>query len=121
MNAAATGEALKGELAARKEELNKIDSLGIKISAELGTLKARLAAMQQEVETYGAVDAAKSTKEASRAGLEGQKADLTAKRDAIKVKGLVLLTPGLMLSHALYVPVKCRIFMHRHVLRLAYA
>jgi chromosome segregation ATPase len=84
-SAAATGEALKTELAARKAELEKIDTLGSKIDSELEALRGRLTAMQQELATYGAVDAAKAAKEATRAQLEAEMAQLSAKQDAIKV------------------------------------
>lgn len=87
-SAAATGEALKSELAARKAELDKIDTLGSKIDLELEALRGRLAAMQQELDTYGAVEAAKAAKEATRAQLEAEKAQLAAKQDAVKVSGM---------------------------------
>ncbi|KAF6253295.1 intraflagellar transport protein IFT-71/74 [Scenedesmus sp. NREL 46B-D3] len=83
-SAAATGEALKAELAARKDELEKIDTLGGKIDSELEALRGRLVGMQQELAMYGAVQAAKAAKEAARGQLETEKAQLSGRQDAVQ-------------------------------------
>lgn len=90
-SAAATGEALKAELAARRAELEKIDTLGGKISQELEVLKTQMDTMQQEVGTYSSVEQAKAAKEAAKQELEQQRAVLAAKYNAVKVRIKVLL------------------------------
>lgn len=47
-----------------------------------------MTALQQEVDTYLDVDAAKSSKESDKARLEGQKAQLVDNCDTIKVQDL---------------------------------
>lgn len=61
--------------------------------------------MQQEVDTYGAVDAAKAAKEAARAELEMQKHQLAAEEDAVKVWP----------AWGGFWPIGCQLKQHMHV------
>ncbi len=84
-SAATTQEALGGELAERRAELDKIDGLGGKIASELEALESKSAQLQQELVRLGQVEEARSAAEAKKAELEAKRLDLLQRRDAVKV------------------------------------
>jgi hypothetical protein len=75
----------RSDVAAKRAELQKLEQLEGKISAELQSLNEQLAGLRGEVDTYSDVEGAKKAKEAARDGLEQQHQELQMQHESLKV------------------------------------
>lgn len=73
------------DVAAKRAELQKLEELEGKISAELQSLKDQLVGLRGEMDTYSDVEGAKKAKEAARDGLEQQHQELQLQHESLKV------------------------------------
>lgn len=79
------GSGSSNDLAAKRAELQKLEELEGKITADLQSLKGQLSGLREEVDTYSDVEAAKKAKEAARGGLEQQHQELQLQHESLKV------------------------------------
>jgi chromosome segregation ATPase len=84
-SAAATGEALKSELAARRAELDNLDSLGVKIQEELADIERQRGLLQADMDRYGRSSEIRREVQQQLSELGARQAALNGQRDAIKV------------------------------------
>lgn len=80
-----SGNSTGSEVLAKRAELQKLEELEGKISAELAALKEQLLGLQGEVDTYGDVEGARRSKETNREELEQQQHTLQTQQDTLKV------------------------------------
>jgi chromosome segregation ATPase len=84
-SAAATGEALKAELAARRAELDNLDSLGVKIQEELADIERQRGLLQADLDRYGRSSEIRREVQQQLSDLGARQAALSGQRDAVKV------------------------------------
>jgi len=85
-SSASTQARLEGELAKRRAELDKINTLDSKISVELTSLREKMRTMTSEMEEFGNVELLKERAEETKRVLAAKKSEYVRRRDMIRTQ-----------------------------------